>query len=73
MAVDAAEHHYHAAMAMVPLDAWYASPRALRLFQEKAERLSLLVHGNNHCGAELAAQVSLQEATRFLAQSMRAH
>jgi hypothetical protein len=52
---DAEEHGYHAAMAMIPADAWFAHPRAVRLFRSRRDRLSLLVHGNNHVRRELAA------------------
>jgi hypothetical protein len=45
-------HGYHLALAMVPLDAWFAHPRAASLLRERAS-LSLLVHGNDHLGREL--------------------
>src|SRR5205823_5164082 len=43
---------YHAGIAMVPLDATVASPAVARIFREN-ERLSVLVHGNDHVRAEL--------------------
>jgi hypothetical protein len=45
-------HGYHLALAMVPLDAWFAHPRAASLLREHAS-LSLLVHGNDHLAQEL--------------------
>jgi hypothetical protein len=45
-------HGYHLALAMVPLDAWFAHPRAASLLRERAS-LSLLVHGNDHLAREL--------------------
>ncbi len=45
-------HGYHLALAMVPLDAWFAHPRAAALLRERAS-LSLLVHGNDHLAEEL--------------------
>ncbi len=47
-------HNYHVAFATVPLDAWYANKATAALFRENADRLSLLVHGNNHTRKELA-------------------
>ena len=66
---DAEEHGYHAAMAMIPADAWFAHPRAVRLFRSRRDRLSLLVHGNNHVRRELAAPGS--ELIPALAQAQR--
>jgi hypothetical protein len=45
-------HGYHLALAMVPLDAWFAHPAAARLLRER-DSLSLLVHGNDHLAQEL--------------------
>lgn len=45
-------HGYHLALAMVPLDAWFAHPRAATLLRERTS-LSLLVHGNDHLAQEL--------------------
>ncbi len=45
-------HGYHLALAMVPLDAWFAHPRAASLLRERGS-LSLLVHGNDHLAQEL--------------------
>ena len=66
---DAEEHGYHAAMAMIPADAWFAHPRAVKLFRSRRDRLSLLVHGNNHVRRELAAPGS--ELIPALAQARR--
>ena len=50
---DAARARYHVAMATVPLDMWYSSPRAARLFRESPDTLSLTVHGIAHTAREL--------------------
>lgn len=63
------EHGYHAAMAMVPADAWFAHPRAIRLFRARRDRLSLLVHGNDHVRRELAA--TNRDLVAALAQARR--
>jgi hypothetical protein len=67
----AARHRYHLAVAMVPLDAWLVHPRAARLFREGAERLSILVHGNDHDGPELGRVRSVADGRRLAAQALR--
>jgi hypothetical protein len=64
-------HGYHAGLAMVPLDAWYAHPRALRALQESRGALSLLVHGNDHYGGELGRLHDEDEALAQAAQALR--
>ena len=49
----AQDHGYHVAMAMVPLDAWFARRDAARLFRERSEYMSLVMHGNDHMPDEL--------------------
>jgi hypothetical protein len=64
-------HGYHAGLAMVPLDAWYAHPRALRALRESDGALSLLVHGNDHYGGELGDLYGEDEALAQAAQALR--
>jgi hypothetical protein len=64
-------HGYHAGLAMVPLDAWYAHPRALRALHESRGALSLLVHGNDHYGGELGEPRNPDEALALAAQALR--
>jgi hypothetical protein len=61
---------YHVAFAMVPLDGWYASRAAARLFSENAGFLSLLIHGNDHVRRELAT-TDREAAIRLVAQALR--
>jgi hypothetical protein len=67
----AREHGYHAAMAMVPLDGWYAHAPTVRLFRENTDVLSLCVHGNDHRKEDLARPASEDDARRILAQAVR--
>jgi hypothetical protein len=54
---DIAEHarsnNYHVAFAAIPLDLYYANKEAVRIFRTAHDRLSLLIHGNNHLANEL--------------------
>lgn len=67
----ARRHGYHVALATVPLDAWFAHPAALRALKESAGAVSLLVHGNDHDGAELGRQRDEAEAIAIAAQALR--
>jgi hypothetical protein len=53
LALHAREHGYHVAIAMAPLDGWFAHRGVLRLFREHTGQLSLCIHGNDHLGPEL--------------------
>jgi hypothetical protein len=68
---DARACRYHVAMAMVPLDAWYAHRATVRLFRESSDVVSLCVHGNDHVKHELGTPSSLEAARRIVAQSLR--
>jgi hypothetical protein len=68
---NAREHGYHAALATVPLDGWFAHPRALRAMRESEGALSLVVHGNDHFGGELGALETEAEALALAAQARR--
>jgi hypothetical protein len=66
----AAEHGYHLALAMVPLDARVAHPKAVRLLREQGG-ISLCVHGNDHFGGELGRVREQDEALALAAQALR--
>lgn len=53
IAARAAKHNYHCSFATIPLDGYYVSSGAARIFQRNLGRISLLVHGNNHTFREL--------------------
>jgi hypothetical protein len=66
----AAEHGYHLALAMVPLDARLAHPGAARVLREEPG-ISLCVHGNDHFGGELGRAREEGEALALAAQALR--
>ena len=70
LARQASEHNYHAALATVPLDAFYAASRTVELFRASRDRLSLLIHGNNHIRNELCCEYSGEDGLCMLAQSL---
>jgi len=65
------EHGYHAAMAMIPLDAGRPHPPTAELFRRRADRISLVVHGNDHTRRELLAPRSDAAALAIAAQALR--
>jgi hypothetical protein len=67
----AREHGYHASLATVPLDGWLGHPAAVRTLRESRGALSLVVHGNDHYGAELEAIDSDRRALALVAQALR--
>jgi hypothetical protein len=64
-------HGYHASLAMVPLDSWFAHPAALRTLKESDGAISLSVHGNDHNGGELGRQQTEADALALAAQALR--
>lgn len=70
LAPHAARHNYHTAIAMVPIDARFAHPRAVRLFKHQS-RLSLVIHGNNHLKSELTRPSTKEDAARLATQALR--
>ncbi|MCL4788716.1 MAG: hypothetical protein KJ070_18300 [Verrucomicrobia bacterium] len=71
LAEHAAEHNYHAAIALVPLTAARVNGRLAALFRAEARRLSLLMHGNNHTYCELLETPSEARAVTVLAEALR--
>jgi hypothetical protein len=66
----AREYGYHAVIAMVPLDGWYAHRSTVRLFRESTDVLSLCAHGNDHRRKDLGRPATRDDARRILAQSV---
>jgi hypothetical protein len=71
LAAHAADHGYHASMAMIPLDASRPHQPTVDLFRAHRERLSLVVHGNDHTRAELLAPREELAARAIAAQAIR--
>lgn len=71
LARNAAEHGYHVAVAMSPIDGWFTHPGVARLFRESRNQLSVCVHGNDHDGPELGRPRSLSEGVRLASQALR--
>jgi hypothetical protein len=65
------EHGYHAAMAMIPLDAGRPHESAAALFKRRRDRLSLVVHGNDHVKRELLRPRDPHGALASAAQAIR--
>jgi hypothetical protein len=70
LARHARAHGYHAVMAIIPLDCWYAHPSAARQFRP-GEPLSLTMHGNDHVFHELGLPVEIAEAMPLFEQAIR--
>jgi hypothetical protein len=71
LAGHADEHGYHAAMAMIPLDAWRPHRATAALFAGRSDRLSLVFHGNDHTKDELLRPSEVSTALAMAAQSVR--
>ena len=63
--------NFHVGFATIPLDTWFTHKSAASLFRESANRLSLLVHGNNHTRHELAKPYSAHDRGALLDQAQR--
>jgi hypothetical protein len=68
---EADRHRYHVAFATIPFDGWFAHPAAAELFRNRPDRLSLVVHGNNHEHMELARCTRAPQAHAMLKQALR--
>lgn len=64
-------HGYHAAMAMIPLDGKLQHRATVNLFRSRPDRLSLVLHGNNHVANELMQPMCDRDALAIAAQAMR--
>ncbi|MEI8139859.1 MAG: hypothetical protein WCI03_08330 [bacterium] len=71
LASHARAYGYHAAIAMVPLDAVHAGNEAVEIFRKNPKHLSLIVHGNDHTYLELVNCSSDGGRLALLAQALR--
>jgi hypothetical protein len=65
------EHGYHTTIAMIPLDAGRVHPDAAATFRARPERLSLVLHGNDHTRRELMRPPDRAAALALGAQALR--
>jgi hypothetical protein len=52
------QHNFHTSIAFIPHNFRRNSPRITRMFRERPDRYSICFHGNDHTGAEFAANDS---------------
>ncbi len=71
LADHAEAHDYHASMAMIPLDGWHQHRATVDLFRRRRDRLSLVLHGNNHLARELMRPAGDDSAIAIAAQALR--
>jgi hypothetical protein len=71
IAAHAELHNYHTCFATIPLDTWFVHKPTASLFRQYQDRLSLLVHGNDHIAGELARPYSNEERIGNLQQALR--
>jgi hypothetical protein len=63
-------HNYHVSIATVPMDSWYVDRRAAEVFRNNSDRLSLVVHGNDHTAYELVRPKTDADRNALAAQAM---
>jgi hypothetical protein len=71
LAKDGASTGFHLSVATIPLDGWFVSERAAHIFKTHPDRLSLLIHGNNHSRRELADGRGQKRRLEMIAQALR--
>jgi hypothetical protein len=71
IAASAAKENYHVSFATIPIDSWFAHQAASGVFKRSPDRISLLVHGNNHTHAELAQNSTEREQVSLLRQAIQ--
>jgi hypothetical protein len=71
LATHAEKENYHVSFATIPLDTWFTHRDAAEIFRNQRNRLSLLVHGNNHTKRELARPYTEAERIFLLKQAIQ--
>jgi hypothetical protein len=71
LATHAERENYHVSFATIPLDTWFTHRGAAEIFRNRKNRLSLLVHGNNHTKRELARPYTEPERIFLLKQAIQ--
>lgn len=71
LSAEAARENFHVSFATIPLDSWFTHMQTAARFREHPDRLSLLVHGNNHTRHELAGKTTRKSCLALLQQARR--
>ncbi len=71
LAHEAEINNYHVSFATIPLDSWMVSSSTAEIFRRNKDRLSLLIHGNNHTYNELIFRNDYNNGLPLLAQALR--
>ena len=71
IATHASRENYHVSFATIPLDGWFIHDATAELFRTNPQRLSLVVHGNDHVKQELAQRYEPHERIALLRQALR--
>ena len=71
LATSAERENYHVSFATIPFDGWFTHRPTAALFRRIPERLSLLVHGNDHVYKELARSYTQVQRQMLLQQALR--
>jgi hypothetical protein len=66
----AQKHHFHVALATVPLDVSSTHSNTAGLIKRNSQCVSLLIHGNDHTRAELGRSRSRERSLAVLSQSL---
>ena len=66
----AEKENYHVAFATIPLDTWFTHAATAALFRNHPNRISLVVHGNDHVKHELARPYTRPERVGLLQQAI---
>jgi hypothetical protein len=61
----------HLSVAMIPIDGWFVGGRVAQLFRAHPEKLSLLMHGNNHTRHELGDGRPQKPRLEMISQALR--
>ena len=66
----AQKENYHVSFATIPLDTWYTHSATADIFRKHTQRISLLIHGNNHAKKELALNYPEEARKALLGQAI---
>ncbi|MEQ1637911.1 MAG: hypothetical protein ABL903_14600 [Methylococcales bacterium] len=64
------KENFHVSFATIPLDTWYTHSSTADIFRENPQRISLLIHGNNHAKEELGLSYSEESRNALLGQAI---